>query len=456
MLIKRQHPTWRLSRRHALKGLGALVALPFLDVMAPAARAQTAQQAAPQASPRFVGFFVPNGLHPTAFFPTDFGENVALSPILAPLNTVRDSVLVMSGLKNDAAENQGEGGGDHARGTATFLTGVHPNKSTGENAVSFDQLVADRYEGQTRLRSLELGAEKGREAGECDTGYPCSFTQCISWRGPRTPLSKELDPRRVFDRLFAGVDVNATQKQIRERRENERSVLDFVLADYQTLRTKVSTQDQQRLDEYLTGVRELERRAETLGELPNCPLPERPSGISPDPTDYMKQLLDLIVIAFQCDLTRSATFMVGNAVSGRPMGFLGHPASHHEYSHHQMNDEKLAAITAINLWEVSLLSHLALRLRTIQEPSGLSLLDSTVIVFGSELSDGDRHNHDECPLLVVGKGQGLTAGLKTNQHLALQRDTSTSNVFLTLQQLYGIDQPSFGDLGTERIGDMLA
>lgn len=449
-MIKTSKNTFRLNRRAALRGLGAAVALPFLDVMRPpGAHAQDAVGPA-----RFVGFYVPCGIHMAQFTPTAVGPSFSLSPILQPMARIREKTLVVSGLSNHAAKDQGEGPGDHARGTASFLTATHPKRHSIFNGISLDQVVAQHHRGQTKLPSLELGAEKGREAGSCDSAFSCAYTQNIAWADARTPLSKEVDPRRAFDRLFAGIDVNATEEQIQKRRFYEQSILDFVKDDTAKLTPKLGSKDRQKLDQYLTGVRELERRVETLGEIPNCAIPDRPTGIAPDPTDYMNQLVDLIALAFQCDLTRAATFMVGNGVSPRPYGFLGHPATHHEYSHHQNDPDKLRALEAINTWEVSIFARLMTRLDELEDGGGETMLDHTIGVFGSELTDGDRHDHDNIPMLVAGRGVGQKR-LATGQHANVPASTSMADFYLTLLAAQGIERETFGDDGRVKIESLL-
>ena len=451
-MIRTQKNTFRLNRRAALRGLGAAVALPFLDVMrAPGAHAQDARGPA-----RFVGFYMPCGVHMANFTPSALGSNFALPPILQSMAAILNKMLVVSGLNNNAAVAQeGDGPGDHARGTASFLTASNHKRSTIYNGVSLDQLVAQHHRGQTRLPSLELGAEKSREAGTCDSAYSCAYTQNIAWADARTPLPKEIDPRRAFDRLFAGVDINATEEQITKRRRYEQSILDFVKDDTVRLQSRLGAQDTAKLDQYFTGVRELERRVETLGEIPNCSIPERPTGIAPDPTDYMHQLADLIVLAFQCDLTRSETFMAGNAVSDRAYCFLGHAATHHEYSHHQNDPDKLAALTAIDTWQVSIFARIMSRLDAIDDGGWETMLDHTIGVVGSELTDGDRHNHDLIPMLVAGRGVAAER-LVTGQHVTAPPGTSMGDFYLTVLSALGIERERFGDDGRNKLTAFLA
>jgi len=438
-----------LSRRTVLRGLGAAVALPFMESLVPrVARAQSVPFAAP--TPRFFGMYVPCGMYMEQLTPTTTGRDYGMTAILEPLLPVKDKVLVVSGLANRPAESDTVGGGGHARGTVTFLTSTYPEHTRVYAAKSVDQQIADHYGAMTRLRSLELGLESGATAGTCDAGYSCAYSRNIAWASPTTPLAKELSPRLVFDRLFGTSDARLTAEQIERRRHQNLSILDFVKDDAGRVKQGLSQRDRVKLDEYETGVRELEKRIERLEDQNQCTVPERPEGTPTDTPAHAEALLDLVVLAFQCDITRVATFMVGNAASGRTFPWLGIPDTHHELSHHQGLTEKLRKLKDINRWEVSLLAHLLKKLDGIEElgPDGQprTILDDTFAIMGSELTDGNAHNHDNVPCIIGGRAGGL---LDSGRHVRFSEEKPVANVFYTLLQGMGVPVPRFGDDGAE-------
>lgn len=435
-----------LSRRACLKGLGVSLALPFLDAMRPA-RAQSA------AAPRRLFFmFGPCGVDMRTFTPDATGRGFALSRMLEPLADVRESVLVVSGTRNTAAMDLGDGPGDHARGTGAFLTASHPLKSESrvQNGVSADQLAAQALRGQTRLSSLELGCQSGALVGACDIGYSCAYSNNISWASPTVPMPKEVSPRAAFDRLFQSADAGLTPEEREARRRRRLSVLDFVREDAVRLDQKLGVTDRRKLDEYMTSVRELER---SISDAPvvTCDLPERPAGADDDLQTYIRQMLDLVVLAWRCDLTRVATLMIGNAASDRSYGFLGHPGTHHEYSHHQSDPDKLEALADIGRFQVAQLAYLAKKLDAIDEGDGTAL-DNSVLFFSSELEDGNDHNHENLPCLLVGKGGGM---LDTNRHIEVDPSTEMGDVLITLLRTVGVHVESFGQYGTGVVDEML-
>jgi hypothetical protein len=436
-----------LSRRTVLRGLGAAVALPFLESLAPKmVRAQSL--AAPM--PRFFGLYVPCGMYMEQLTPPNAGRDFAMTPILEPLLPVKSSVLVLSGLNNVPAEDEEVGAGDHARGTATFLTATNPEHMRIHVAKSVDQQIADHYGATTRLRSLELGLEAGATAGNCDAGYSCAYSRNIAWASPTTPLAKEVSPRLAFDRLFGTSDARLTAEQIERRRQQNLSILDFVHEDANRVKQGLSLRDRVKLDEYQTGVRELELRIERLEGDDRCERPERPDGTPTDTPGHAKALLDLVVLAFKCDITRVATFMVGNAATGRTFPWLGISDTHHELSHHQGNIEKLNKLQQINRWEVSLLAYLMTELSQIEEqaPDGSvrTILDDTFACLGSELTDGNAHNHDNVPMIVGGHAGGI---LDSGQHVRFAAGTPVANVFYTLLNGIGVPVARFGDDGSD-------
>jgi hypothetical protein len=436
-----------LSRRATLKGLGTAIALPFLDAMRPA-RAQSTSSP----RPRLLFFFVPCGINMATFTPSQTGAGFDLPDMLEPLDAVRERVSVLSGVRCTAALDQGDGPGDHARGTSTFLTATHPNKSETrvQNGVSVDQVAAQAWRGQTPLSSLELGCEPGGAAGTCDVGYSCAYVHHIAWASATTPLPKETNPRAVFDRLFQASDAALSPQAREEKRRRRRSVLDFVKDDARRLQGRLGNEDRRRLDDYLSGVRELERRVESQATS-TCEVPDRPDGADEDTGAYVRQMLDLAVVAFRCDLTRVVTFMLGNGGSNRAYGFLGHPGSHHEYSHHNNDRDKLAALEDIGRFEVAQLAYLMEQLQAVDD-DGATLLDRSGVVLGSEIEDGNAHTHTNLPLLV---GGGLDGRLRTGAHLDLPSSTELGDVHLTLLRAAGLDKSTFGDDGRRVIDALL-
>lgn len=434
-----------LSRRAMLRGAGALVALPFLEAMLP----RRAFAATPPAT-RFVGYFVPCGIHMDAFTPAAEGADFALTPILQPLGDLRADVLVLSGLANRPA--QPDGTGDHAAGTGSFLTARHCRKTEGEgirNGISLDQLLAERFRADTRLPSLVLGAEGGGSVGGCDSGYSCAYSRNISWAGESTPVGKEVDPRGVFDRLFAGYDPTETAEQAAKRRFYRKSVLDFVRDDAERLQARLGKTDRRKMDEYLTGVRELERQVDLAARTAACAVvspPEPPQDIQA----HVRLMSDLMVLALQCEQTRVCTFMLGNGGSTRPYPFLGVPEGHHEVSHHQDDPENHRKLTLIDTWEVEQLAYLLQRLKAVQEGE-TTLLANTLVFWSSEIEDGNAHRHTNLPILLAGQA----GGLRTGRHLRVGGEAPIANLFVSMLQLLGQPDASFGDDGTGPLGGLV-
>ena len=448
-----------LSRRTALRGLGATIVLPFLDAMLvpSVVRAQTSSTTTPL---RLMYFYVPCGIRMDDFTPRSTGalDAANLPKILSPFGDVDAAVLrslqVLSGTRCTAAMDQGDGPGDHARGTGAFLTCTHPQKSETnvQNSISADQVAARAWQGRTALPSLQVGCEAGDGAGVCDIGYSCAYAHNISWSSATSPLPKDTNPKTVFDRLFAATDLTLSPEDRAAKRRRRRSVLDFVSDDASRLKGKLGTDDRRRMDEYLTGVRELEVRINRSEEDTTCAVPNAPGGASTDTTQTIDTMLDLVVAATRCDLVRSVSFMLGNAGSNRAYGFLGHAGAHHEFSHHGGAEEKLDALTAIGRFEVTRYARFLEKLAKIDE-GGESVLQRSAVLFGSELSDGDRHNHDDLPLLVAG---GLGGALAGGQHRRLADGTELGDVHLTLLRAAGVDVGTFGEDGRQVQTAMLA
>jgi hypothetical protein len=435
-----------ISRRTALKGLGVSIALPMLEAMRPwPSRAGSADRA--DAPLRVAFVYVPNGVHMPDWTPrATAGAGLDLPPILEPLRAVKDDVLVLSGLTLNPARALGDGGGDHARAMASFLTGRHPRKTDGADlqaGISVDQLAAREIGSSTRFPSLEIGCEGGRNAGECDHGYSCAYQSNLSWRGDATPVAKQINPRLVFDRLFGappgggpGVDPDRANRR-------RKSVLDFVGDDARRISRSLGAPDRRKLDEYLSGLRDVERRID--GARPRLAvgglkLP-RPLGIPADYREHLRLMADLLALAFQCDATRIATFVFANDGSNRSYPTIGVPDGHHDLSHHGGDPAKQQRIRAINRFHVEQLGYLLERLKSISEGTG-SLLDHCLILYGSGISDGNAHAHDDLPILVAGRANRT---IKTGRHVRYAKETPLTNLYVSILERLRIEVPGFGD-----------
>lgn len=435
--------TAKLSRRTVLRGMGISLALPWLEVTSTPARA-----AAVASQPNRMAFiFVPNGVALDQWTPATEGFGFKLPYILEPLAPVQDHLLVLSGLTHDKGRANGDGAGDHARSASVFLTGAQPRKTDGENirsGVSVDQVAAQAIGQQTRFSSLELGVDQGRNAGNCDSGYSCAYSSNISWSSETTPVGKEVNPRLVFERLFAGGKPSEIDKSARQREALQKSILDFISDDAKRLQKKLGRNDNRKLDEYLTGVREVERR---LGSDLN-PVPTDadldyviPAGIPGDYQEHMRLMCDMMVLAFQTDSTRIATMMFANAADNKNYRTIGVPDGHHDLSHHGGNAEKLEKISKINRFHVQQLSYLLQKMKSVREGER-TLLDNSMICYGSAISDGNRHNNENLPIVLAGGGGGT---LETGRHLRYSTETPMCNLFMSMLDRVGVDVPFVGD-----------
>jgi Protein of unknown function (DUF1552) len=434
-----------VSRRTILKGLGTALALPMLESMLPVlARAESAALAV---LPRRIAFiYVPNGVHVPDWTPTTVGEHFDLTPILAPLAAHKSYLTLFSGLAQDKGRANGDGPGDHARALSSFLTGCQAFKTNGANiriGVSADQVAAQQIGHRTRFASLEIGVDRGAQSGNCDSGYSCAYSSNMSWRSSNTPMPKEVDPRLVFERLFGAVPGVETEQARAARQKYQKSILDFVREDAATLKKKLGATDQLKLDEYLTAVREVETRitrAETssLKELPKF---DRPDGIPQEHPEHLRLMADLLVLAFQADLTRVATFMFGNAGSNRSYSFIGVPEGHHDLSHHGGDTEKHAKISKINQFHTGNLAYLLEKLRSVKEGDS-TLLDQSMVAYGSGLGDGNAHNHDQLPILVAGRGGGT---IQSGRHVKFDKETPLNNLWLSLLDRIDAHADHLGD-----------
>lgn len=433
----------KIHRRTVLRGLGCTIALPFMEAMAPL---NAMAQSVKNQPVRMAFMFVPNGISMPHWTPTNPGPLGDLPGVLAPLNEVKGSINVLTGLTQHNAFALGDGPGDHARSTATWLTGVHVKKTAGsdiECGISVDQVAASQIGMATRFSSLEIGCERGAVAGDCDSGYSCAYSSNVSWRSANTPNAKEVNPRLVFERLFGtGTDESP---EARARREGyRRSILDFVLEDAGKLKGQLGKRDQQKLEEYLTGVREIEKRlqkVETDGLKRALAGVEKPNGVPPDYGEHIRLMGDMMVLAFQADLTRIATFMFANDGSNRSYNMIGVSEGHHDMSHHGNEAYKLEQKRKIDIFHAQQLAYILKKMDSIKELDG-SLLDNSMIVYGAGISDGNRHNHDDLPILMAGKAGGR---LKTGQHLVYPNRTPMNNLFLSMLDRVGVKVENLGD-----------
>ncbi len=433
-----------ISRRTVLRGLGVSVALPLLEAMPIESRCagSEAQGGAPL---RMAFIYVPNGAHMPDWTPRLPGSGFALPAILEPLRSVKDDVLVLSGLTLNPARALGDGGGDHARAMASFLTGRHPRKTDGAQlcaGISVDQLAAGSVGHLTRFPSLEIGCEGGKNGGECDHGYSCAYQSNLSWQSESTPVAKQVNPRLVFDRLFGGGD-NERGPDVALADRRRKSVLDFVSDEARQLKGVLGVPDRRKLDEYLTGVREVERRIERarpLVDVGGAKYP-RPLGIPADVEEHLKLMGDLLALAFQCDLTRIATFVFANDGSNRSYRSIGVPDGHHDLSHHGGDDSKRKKIGKINQFHVAQLAYLLRKLKSIPEGNG-TLLDHCMIVYGSGISDGNSHSHDDLPILLAGRANGT---IKTGRHIRFPNETPLTNLYVAMLNRIGVSAARFGD-----------
>ena len=439
--------TSRLSRRTVLRGLGVSLALPWMESTAPKAAA-----AAATTPNRMAFIFVPNGVHLPDWTPQLEGYGYDLPYILSPLAPVQDDVLVISGLTHDKGRANGDGPGDHARSASVFLTGAQPRKEGDlRSGISVDQVAAQAAGHATRFPSIELGIEPGRSAGNCDSGYSCAYSSNIAWSSESTPVSKEINPRVVFQRLFGdGTPVNADQNALR-REALRQSILDYVAEDAKRLQSKLGRNDQRKLDEYLDGVRDVEKRMERkdddidVSEDVDYPVPE---GTPKDYGEHIRLMCDMMVLAFQTDRTRIATFMFADAGSNRSYRHIGVGEGHHNLSHHGGDANKHDKLRKINQFHVAQLSYLLQKLKSTPDGQQGSLLDHTSVCYGSAISDGDRHNNENLPILLAGGNQ-----IDSGRHVRVAPETPMCNLFMSMLDRFGTPVDFIGD-STGRISEL--
>ena len=421
-----------------LGGGAVALGLPLLEAMAP----ERSARAAGDAAQRMLFMMVPNGIHMQAWTPTDTGPNYTLPPILKPLEGLREKVHVLSGFRNDGARPMGAG--DHSSGVGAFLTCTRFPKSEIKNSTSVDQVYAQHVGTGTPTPSLRLGMDG--DSGYCgDGGYNCAYSRNISWVG-NTPQSKLTDPRVAFDLLFSGFEATDNSAELAAIRARRQSVLDYAIEDAMSLHTRLGRTDKQKLEEYLDSVRALEVSIENGPNVAQCDVGEA-LGSTDSAEKKMRVLMDIMVKAFQCDRTRAVSFMTGNAVSGRDYGFIGASGNHHSISHHGGSQSNYDKLQKINTWEMEQFAYLLGQLDASVEADGSTILDNSMVFLSSEVSDGNKHNHDNLPVLLAGTGGGV---LTTGRH-SLFPNEPLANLYLTMLQKCGVTINSFGDDSTGAI-----
>jgi hypothetical protein len=433
-----------ISRRAMLQGMGASLALPLLDAMIPAMAATRLTAGKPAVRMAFV--YVPNGIIPKGWLPTTTGADYEFLSTMKPLEQYRDKMLVLSNLMQRGGRALGDGAGDHARAGASWLTGVHPKKTEGVDitaGISADQVAAKALGKITQLGSLEIGLEEPTLAGGCDSGYSCAYTNTVSWRTPTTPNPMEINPRAVFERLFGDGDSTDPAARIK-RMQEDRSILDFVREDVSRLKPGLGSRDKSKLDEYLDGIRDIERRiqkAEEQSASMKLPVMERPTSIPDEFEDHAKLMSDLIVIAFQTDMTRVVTFMMAREGSNRSYRSIGVSDGHHSVTHHQNDPEKIAATMKIDQLHTKTFGYLVEKMKSTPDADG-TLLDNSMLLYGSSICDGNAHTHHDLPLVLVG---GAAGQIKGGRHIRYAPETPMNNLLLTMLDKAGVPAETLGD-----------
>lgn len=438
--LRRRNPrTGNVSRRAFLGGAGALLTLPVFESLVGDKEAY----ADANFPARTLLYYVPNGIVMNNWTPASTGAGFALTPILQPIEPIQDKLLVLSGLSNAPAKPDGPG--DHAGGTSGFLTCAHANKSETDIqlGISMDQVIANAVGDETRIASMQIGIDGGASTGGCDSGYSCAYTRNISWASDTQPLPKATSPQVVFDQIFEGADPEASAEEQARRKLYRLSVLDHVREEAQSLQSKLAPIDRAKLDQYMTGVFELEQRINKPA--PTCEIIPEPGG-DLGFIEKVDMMQDLMVLAMRCDATRVISFMLGNAGSNRAYNFLGVSSGHHQISHHGGDAGNLANLTAIDTWEVTKFVELCQKMDAVVEGTG-TLLDHSQVFFSSEIEDGDAHRHRNLPVLLAG---GCHDYYATGQHIEYEPNKSVdgppiANLFLHMMEAMGVNETSFGN-----------
>jgi hypothetical protein len=448
-----------LSRRNFLRGLGACVALPAFEALRPlksfAAAATGQLGVTPTGAPLRAAFlYIPNGTIQDAWWPKGEGKEFELSRTMQPLKSVRSYLQVLGGLDHRNATAGPDGAGDHARANGTFLTGVRMKKSATDirAGISIDQVMAGAVGHLTRFPSLELSCEKERRSGACDSGYSCAYQFNLAWSSPTTPMAPEANPRFVFERLFGAGSPGERADNLKRRQQEQRSILDFVLQDARDMQQRLPARDREKLDQYLTGVRGIETRIQKAERLATVKDPgiETPAGIPAAYAEHLQLMFDMLVLAFQTDSTRVATFLLAHDGSNKSFPDIGVSEGHHELSHHMEDAEKIKKLEQIDLWYAKQLAKFLEKLQNTKDVDGNPLLHNSMIVYGGGNADGNRHTHHNLPIILAGGGGGaLTPG-----RFVKHGGKPTSNLFLSMADRMGVQGlDRFGD-STGRLGNV--
>ena len=440
-----------LSRRGFLRGFGAAVSLPALEAFRPLMAATTSARAigttASGAPLRMAYLYIPNGVNVSKWRPNGKGDSYQMGSTFAAMEKHRQDFQIYTGFEQQNATAGGDGPGDHARGTAAFLTSARPRKTAGSDiqlGISIDQVAANAVQTATRLPSLELSADAVRKSGNCDSGYSCAYQFNLSWRSENQPMTPEANPRAVFERLFGAGSSSERAQSLGQRLASKKSVLDFIQHDAKTLHRHLGRTDRHKIDEYLTGIREIEKqieKAESLG-IPIDPGVPAPDAIPHSYQDHLRMLFDMMVLAFKTDSTRISTFLMAHDGSNRSFKDIGVSEGHHNISHHQGNEQNLEKIAKIDEFYLQQLSYFLDKMKNTEDVDGKSLLHNSMIVYGGCISDGNRHNHDDLPIILAGNGGGA---FKPGRHVDLGENVPLSNLYLKMLNEFGINDKRFGD-----------
>jgi hypothetical protein len=430
-----------LPRRTFLRGIGAAIALPLLDSMSPALASSSIPGKAPV---RMAFAYVPNGIDMRHWNPSYEGKLGELPRILKPLEPFKDDVLMLGNLTHNNGRALLDGAGDHGRCCGAYLTGVQPKKTAVDIkcGISCDQIVANKIGGETRFPSLEVGLEDARQAGDCDSGYSCAYTNNLAWRSETQPLPPVLDPRALFERLFGNGVAMSPEARARQAKFR-RSILDYITDDTKKLQSNLGPTDRRKLDEYLSSIREIERQIEKA-EKDNAqidPGMDKPYGVPPDFAEHFKLMTDMITVAFRADMTRVVTFLVTREGTSRAYREIGIADGHHPLTHHRNDPAMMEKVAQINTYHMKQFAGWVEKLKSIKEGDS-TLLGNSMIVYGAGLADGNRHSHEDLPTLIVGQGGGF---VKTGRRVVYRKETPMSNMFITMMDRMGVQVEHFGD-----------
>ena len=439
-----------LSRRGFLRGIGASVGLPALESLAPVMAAEVVRSAGTTASGsplRMAYLYVPNGVNVDHWRPKGEGAKYEMGKSFQSLEEHRKDFQIYTGFEQQHASAGRDGAGDHARSNATFLTGARAKKTAGSDihvGVSVDQLAAQVMRDHTRFSSLELSCDGVRKSGSCDSGYSCAYQFNLSWRSANQPMTPESNPRLVFERLFGAGTGQERADSLRKRHATKKSILDFIADDAKAMHKRLGRNDQMKLDEYLTGVREIEQRIEKAESWGNPKDPGRaaPKGIPGAYRDHIRLMMDMMVLAFQTDSTRISTFLLAHEGSNRSFREIGVGSGHHNLSHHKGKVENLDQIAKIDQFYLENLSYFLKKMKETRDVDGKSILHNSMVVYGSGISDGNRHNHNDLPIILAGQGGGA---FQTGRHVNLKEEVPLNNLYMRMLEEFGAKQKSFGD-----------